>query len=76
VILSVIIAPAGNVKFVDAFVGDILTSMARTFFDFEYTICFYMTGDYIHSSWLRCSEATFSILILSGLPLFASKNFC
>ena len=25
VILSVVIAPAGNVKFVDAFVGDILT---------------------------------------------------
>ncbi len=33
VALSVVIAPAGNVKFVDAFVGDILTRLILLLFE-------------------------------------------
>jgi len=71
ILLSVMMSPMGLVRFIDFFVGDILTSMVKTLFDFEYTFCYYVTGDWLIGSPTRCNDVNAVALpVLSGLPLY------
>jgi hypothetical protein len=49
-VLSCMIAPFGKIGFYEFFVGDVLTSLVKTLFDLEYTLCFFFSGDFLSDS--------------------------
>ena len=49
-----IVSPFSQVRFIEVYVGDVLTSMVKTIVDLEYTICFYITGDFLLSQPQTC----------------------
>eukprot|EP01112_Ceratiomyxa_fruticulosa_P006437 TRINITY_DN1723_c0_g5_i1.p1 TRINITY_DN1723_c0_g5~~TRINITY_DN1723_c0_g5_i1.p1 ORF type:complete len:618 (-),score=69.73 TRINITY_DN1723_c0_g5_i1:873-2726(-) len=74
-LLNVFITPFGSVKFRYLYLGDVLTSMVKTLFDVEYTICYFVTGDWKSNYGTRCTQANnYALPILSGLPL--AWRFC
>lgn len=52
--LTVIVSPFSQVRFIEVYVGDVLTSMVKTIVDLEYTVCFYITGDFLLSQPQTC----------------------
>ena len=69
--LQVFIAPFGTVGFREFFVGDVYTSLVKTMFDLEYTICFYVTGDFLTESDSTCDGVNnFMLPFISVAPLY------
>ncbi|GAM22634.1 hypothetical protein SAMD00019534_058090 [Acytostelium subglobosum LB1] len=67
---NVMITPFGSIKFRALFLGDVLTSMVKTIFDWEYTACYYITGDWKENFGARCNHVNaIALPIISGLPL-------
>eukprot|EP01132_Coremiostelium_polycephalum_P010101 gene10101-12389_t len=67
---NVLITPFGSTKFRALFLGDVLTSMVKTIFDWEYTACYIITGDWIRNDGNRCNKVNaIALPIISGLPL-------
>eukprot|EP01133_Synstelium_polycarpum_P008021 gene8021-9424_t len=67
---NVIMTPFGSTKFRALYLGDVLTSMVKTIFDWEYTACYYITGDWERDDGARCNRVnSIALPIISGLPL-------
>ncbi|EFA83158.1 hypothetical protein PPL_03948 [Heterostelium album PN500] len=59
------------------FLGDVLTSMVKTIFDWEYTACYFFTGDWITNDGARCNKVNnIALPIISGLPLLWRMMQC
>merc|ERR1711988_568743 len=70
ILVQVLISPFGRVKFRESFLGDVLTSMVKTMFDFEYVLCYYFSMDWQRDTSYRCTELNLnSLAIISGIPL-------
>jgi len=68
-IFNVIISPFGDTHFLALYVGDILCSLVKTLFDFEYTICYYTTGDWLENDGRKCQEVNkVALPVISALP--------
>jgi len=77
VLVSVMISPLGEVRFVDFYLGDVLTSMVKTLVDLQYTTCYYFSGDFIHTETNRCKIPN-KVLppVLAFMPLFWRMMQC
>lgn len=65
------ISPFGDIHFLSLYVGDVLTSMVKTLFDIEYTICYYVTGDWLLDDGDKCTEINkITLPVVSALPYF------
>ena len=76
--LQVFISPFGHVGFQEFFVGDVFTSIPKTFWDFQYTLCFFLSGSFIQGSNNEfCSSINFYFAPLySALPLYWRTAQC
>ena len=70
--LQVFISPFGHVGFMEFFVGDVFTSMAKTFWDLQYTLCFFLSGSFINDqNDAFCNNINFYIAPLyAAAPLY------
>ncbi|ELR12179.1 SPX domain containing protein [Acanthamoeba castellanii str. Neff] len=76
VLVSVVLAPFGKLRFVDGYLGDLLTSMVKTLGDAEYTVCYYTTGDWLENTG-RCQIANrYGAAAMACLPLFWRMMQC
>jgi len=76
VLLSVVSAPFGQVRFVEGYVGDLLTSMVKTLGDAEYTVCYYATNEWIEGGG-HCKVANrWGTAILGCLPVYWRMMQC
>ncbi|KAF2075868.1 hypothetical protein CYY_002804 [Polysphondylium violaceum] len=67
---NVLMTPFGSTKFRALYLGDVLTSMVKTIFDWEYTACYFITGDWERNDGQRCNKVnSIALPIISGLPL-------
>ncbi|EGG14707.1 hypothetical protein DFA_10965 [Cavenderia fasciculata] len=67
---NVMMTPFGSTKFRALYLGDVLTSMVKTIFDWEYTACYIFSGDWEINSGGRCNRVNqIALPIISGLPL-------
>eukprot|EP00696_Hemimastix_kukwesjijk_P008245 gnl/Hemi2/20436_TR6785_c0_g3_i1.p1 gnl/Hemi2/20436_TR6785_c0_g3~~gnl/Hemi2/20436_TR6785_c0_g3_i1.p1 ORF type:complete len:591 (+),score=178.57 gnl/Hemi2/20436_TR6785_c0_g3_i1:510-2282(+) len=67
----ILCSPFTTVKFLDFYIADVSTSMVRALFDIEYTVCYYVTGDWLTAEPTTCTGVnTYSMPILSIIPLF------
>eukprot|EP00026_Physarum_polycephalum_P002870 Phypoly_transcript_02879.p1 GENE.Phypoly_transcript_02879~~Phypoly_transcript_02879.p1 ORF type:complete len:723 (+),score=94.76 Phypoly_transcript_02879:395-2563(+) len=68
---NVIISPFGDIHFLCLYVGDVLTSLVKTLFDIEYTICYYATGDWLRDDGQKCNDVNrVALPVISALPYF------
>ncbi|GAM28617.1 hypothetical protein SAMD00019534_117930 [Acytostelium subglobosum LB1] len=74
---NVFITPFGSIKFRALYLGDVLTSMVRTIFDWEYTACYFITGDWEVNDGKRCNRSNqIALPVISGLPLLWRMMQC
>ncbi|KAL6072460.1 Xenotropic and polytropic retrovirus receptor 1, variant 3 [Balamuthia mandrillaris] len=70
-IFHVIASPIGPLRFYDAYIGDVLTSMVKTIVDFQYTSCYYLSGDFTLNPPTRCKMPNkYLPPFLAFMPLF------
>ena len=68
---NILITPFGRCGFLECFMGDVYTSLVKTMFDMEYTICFFTTGDFLTVNDSTCDNVNNIMLpFFSVLPLF------
>jgi len=85
ILWSVVTAPFGRVRFVESFVGDVLTSMPKVIYDLAYSLCFYRSVTplfhplsshqkrsfrHLSSESFHCLQPSPFVMILCGLPLY------
>ena len=70
-------APFTYVHFTDTFVGDQLCSLVNLFGDFEYSLCFFLTGDFVDLASTRCAnDESIALWVLYVLPYWWRMNQC
>lgn len=69
-IFNVVRAPFGPCQFKEMFVGDQLTSLVIPIVDLAFSICYYTTGDFLHGSTQRCTQAinVEAVFVIAVLP--------
>lgn len=76
VLLSVVLAPFGRLRFVDGYVGDLLTSMVKTLGDAEYTVCYYSSAEWIADGGQCKIINRYGAAVVGCLPLFWRMMQC
>jgi len=70
ILLESFMAPFTECVFVHFFVTDVLTSMPKFFTDIEYSLCFYISGDWESYQSDRCTDWAFKLLpYTAAVPL-------
>jgi hypothetical protein len=68
---ALLLTPFSPVRFRDIFFADFLTSMVVPLADFQYTICFYTTGNFLSPRDNRCARVnTYAGPALAFIPFF------
>ena len=73
----VVTAPFSYVTFADMFIGDQLCSLVNIFGDIAYSLCFFLTGDFVSLSASRCTaDVAVAIWVLAILPYWWRLHQC
>ena len=74
---QVVTAPFSRVDFSDAFIGDQLCSLVNIFSDVFYSLCFFLSGDFVSSDATTCTSVTsYAVWVLAILPYYWRLQQC